>query len=33
MSLRKEKDTQIVYTGSLLSQELHSVPISHWAIH
>ena len=33
MSLREEKGTQIVYTGSLLNQELHPVPKSHWVIH
>ena len=33
MSLREERDTQTVYTGSLLSQELHPVPRIHWAIH
>jgi len=32
MSLREERDTQTVYTGSLLNQELNPVPISHWAI-
>ena len=26
MSLREERDTQTVYTGSLLNQELHPVP-------
>jgi len=30
MSLREERDTQTVYTGSLLNQELHPVPRSHW---
>ena len=30
MSSRKEKITQAVYTSSLLSQELHLVPINHW---
>jgi len=29
MSLREERDTQTVYTGSLLNQELHPVPRSH----
>jgi len=33
MSLREERDTQTIYTGSLLNQELHPVPRSHWAIH
>jgi len=28
MSLREERDTQIVYTGSLLNQELYPVPES-----
>jgi len=30
MSLREERDTQTVYTGSLLNQELHPVPRIHW---
>ena len=30
MSLREERDTQTVYTGSLLNQVLHPVPRSHW---
>jgi len=30
MSLGQEKSTQAIYTGSLLSQELHSVPKNHW---
>ena len=33
MSLREERDTQTVYTGSLLKQELHLVFRSHWGIH
>jgi len=30
MSLREERDTQTVYTDSLLNRELHPVPRSHW---
>jgi len=30
MSSRQEKITQAVYTGSLLSQELHPVPRNRW---
>jgi len=30
MSLREERDTQTIYTGSLLNQELNQVPRSHW---
>ena len=33
MSLREERDAQTIYTSSLLNQELHPVPRSHWAIH
>ena len=33
MSLREERDTPTVYTSSLLNQELHPVPRSHWVIH
>jgi len=30
MSSGQEKSTQEIYTGSLLSQELHPIPINHW---
>ena len=30
MSSKQEKITQTIYTGSLLSQELHPVPRNHW---
>jgi len=33
MSLKEERDTQTIYIGSLLNQELHPVPRSHWVIH
>ena len=33
MSLGQEKSTQPIYTGSLLSQELHPVPRNHWVFH
>ena len=30
MSSGQEKSTQVIYTGSPLSQELHSILINHW---